>query len=192
MLLMFDNYDSFIYNFVQYLQMLGVEVKVVCNDVLSVDEIVVFVFECIVILFGLCMFNEVGVLLELICWLGLIMLIFGVCLGYQSIGQVYGGDVICVGIIMYGKILLIWYEGKGVFVGLLDCYQVMCYYLLVVDKIILLVCLEVIVWIENEDGMVEEIMGLWYCEYLVEGVQFYFEFIFIEYGYVLLKNFLQC
>jgi anthranilate synthase component 2 len=191
MLLMLDNYDSFTYNLVQYLQTLGAEVKVVRNDALSVDEIAALAPERIVISPGPCTPNEAGVSLELIRRLGPTTPILGVCLGHQSIGQVYGGDVIRAGTIMHGKTSSIRHEGKGVFAGLPDRYQATRYHSLVVDKTTLPACLEVTAWTENEDGSIEEIMGLRHREHPVEGVQFHPESILTEHGHALLKNFLQ-
>ncbi len=191
MLLMLDNYDSFTYNLVQYLQTLGAEVKVVRNDALSVDEIAALAPERIVISPGPCTPNEAGVSLELIRRLGPTTPILGVCLGHQSIGQVYGGDVIRATNIMHGKTSPIRHEGKGVFAGLPDRYQATRYHSLVVDKTTLPACLEMTAWTENEDGSIEEIMGLRHREYPVEGVQFHPESILTEHGYALLKNFLQ-
>jgi len=191
MLLMLDNYDSFTYNLVQYLQTLGAEVKVVRNDALSVDEIAALAPERIVISPGPCTPNEAGVSLELIRRLGPTTPILGVCLGHQSIGQVYGGDVIRAGTIMHGKTSSIRHEGKGVFAGLPDRYQATRYHSLVVDKTTLPACLEMTAWTENEDGSIEEIMGLRHREHPVEGVQFHPESILTEHGHALLKNFLQ-
>ena len=191
MLLMLDNYDSFTYNLVQYLQTLGAEVKVVRNDALSVDEIAALAPERIVISPGPCTPNEAGVSLELIRRLGPTTPILGVCLGHQSIGQVYGGDVIRAGNIMHGKTSPIRHLGKGVFAGLPDRYQATRYHSLVVDKTTLPDCLEVTAWTENEDGSIEEIMGLRHREHPVEGVQFHPESILTEHGHALLKNFLQ-
>jgi len=191
MLLMLDNYDSFTYNLVQYLQTLGADVKVVRNDALSVDEIAALAPERIVISPGPCTPNEAGVSLELIRRLGPTTPILGVCLGHQSIGQVYGGDVIRAGTIMHGKTSPIRHLGKGVFAGLPDRYQATRYHSLVVDKTTLPDCLEVTAWTENEDGTMEEIMGLRHREHPVEGVQFHPESILTEHGHALLKNFLQ-
>jgi anthranilate synthase component 2 len=191
MLLMLDNYDSFTYNLVQYLQTLGAEVKVVRNDALSVDEIAALAPERIVISPGPCTPNEAGVSLELIRRLGPSTPILGVCLGHQGIGQVYGGDVIRAGTIMHGKTSAIRHEGKGVFAGLPDRYQATRYHSLVVDKTTLPACLEVTAWTENADGTIEEIMGFRHREYPVEGVQFHPESILTEHGHALLKNFLQ-
>ncbi|MET0890173.1 MAG: aminodeoxychorismate/anthranilate synthase component II [Stenotrophomonas maltophilia] len=191
MLLMLDNYDSFTYNLVQYLQTLGAEVKVVRNDALSVDEIAALAPERIVISPGPCTPNEAGVSLGLIRRLGPTTPILGVCLGHQSIGQVYGGDVIRATNIMHGKTSPIRHEGKGVFAGLPDRYQATRYHSLVVDKTTLPACLEMTAWTENEDGSIEEIMGLRHREHPVEGVQFHPESILTEHGHALLKNFLQ-
>jgi len=188
---MLDNYDSFTYNLVQYLQTLGAEVKVVRNDALSVDEIAALAPERIVISPGPCTPNEAGVSLELIRRLGPTTPILGVCLGHQSIGQVYGGDVIRATNIMHGKTSPIRHEGKGVFAGLPDRYQATRYHSLVVDKTTLPACLEMTAWTENEDGSIEEIMGLRHREHPVEGVQFHPESILTEHGHALLKNFLQ-
>ncbi len=191
MLLMLDNYDSFTYNLVQYLQTLGAEVKVVRNDALSVDEIAALAPERIVISPGPCTPNEAGVSLELIRRLGPTTPILGVCLGHQSIGQVYGGEVVRARQVMHGKTSPIRHEGKGVFAGLPDRYQATRYHSLVVDKTTLPACLEMTAWTENEDGSIEEIMGLRHREYPVEGVQFHPESILTEHGHALLKNFLQ-
>ena len=191
MLLMIDNYDSFTYNLVQYLQSLGAEVKVVRNDALSVDEIAALAPERIVISPGPCTPNEAGVSLELIRRLGPTTPILGVCLGHQSIGQVYGGDVIRAGNIMHGKTSAIRHEGRGVFAGLPDRYQATRYHSLVVDKNSLPDALEVTAWTENEDGSIEEIMGLRHRQFPVEGVQFHPESILTECGHALLKNFLD-
>jgi anthranilate synthase component 2 len=190
MLLMLDNYDSFTYNLVQYLQALGAEVTVVRNDAMTVEQIAALKPERIVISPGPRTPSEAGVSLELIEKLGATTPILGVCLGHQSIGQVYGGDVIRASNIMHGKTSPIRHEGKGVFAGLPDRYQATRYHSLVVDKTTLPAALEVTAWTENPDGSVEEIMGLRHREYPVEGVQFHPESILTEHGHALLKNFL--
>ncbi|HMM24656.1 anthranilate synthase component II [Pseudoxanthomonas sp. 3HH-4] len=191
MLLMIDNYDSFTYNLVQYLQSLGAEVKVVRNDAMTVDEIAKLAPERIVISPGPCTPNEAGVSLEIIERLGANTPILGVCLGHQSIGQAYGGNVIRAGRIMHGKTSRIRHEGKGVFAGLPDAYEATRYHSLVVERSSLPDALEVTAWTENEDGSFEEIMGLRHREYPVEGVQFHPESILTEHGHALLKNFLE-
>ena len=191
MLLMIDNYDSFTYNLVQYLQSLGAEVKVVRNDAMTVDEIAKLAPERIVISPGPCTPNEAGVSLEIIERLGANTPILGVCLGHQSIGQAYGGHVIRAGRIMHGKTSRIRHEGKGVFAGLPDAYEATRYHSLVVERSSLPDALEVTAWTENEDGSFEEIMGLRHREHPVEGVQFHPESILTEHGHALLKNFLE-
>jgi anthranilate synthase component 2 len=190
MLLMIDNYDSFTFNLVQYLQMLGAEVEVVRNDALTVAGIAKLAPERIVISPGPCTPNEAGVSLELIRELGARVPILGVCLGHQAIGQAYGGNVVRAGRIMHGKTSRIRHRGEGVFAGLPDGYEATRYHSLVVDKDALPDCLEVTAWTENEDGSVEEVMGLRHREHPVEGVQFHPESILTEHGHALLSNFL--
>lgn len=191
MLLMIDNYDSFTFNLVQYLQSLGAEVKVVRNDAMSVEEIARLQPERIVISPGPCTPNEAGVSLEVIRRMGANTPILGVCLGHQSIGQAYGGTVVRAGNIMHGKTSRIRHEGRGVFAGLPDAYEATRYHSLVVQRGSLPPELEVTAWTENEDGSFEEIMGLRHREHPVEGVQFHPESILTEHGHALLKNFLE-
>lgn len=190
MLLMLDNYDSFTWNLVQYLQTLGAEVKVVRNDELSVAQIEALAPERIVISPGPCTPDEAGVTVALIERLGARVPIFGVCLGHQGIGQAYGGDVVRAGRIMHGKTSSIRHAGKGVFAGLPDAFEATRYHSLVVDKATLPACLEITAWSEHEDGSIEEIMGLRHREHPVEGVQFHPESILTQHGHALLKNFL--
>ncbi len=191
MLLMIDNYDSFTWNLVQYLQALGAEVRVERNDALTVDAIEKLAPERIVISPGPCTPNEAGVSLGLIERLGATTPILGVCLGHQSIGQAYGGKVVRAGRIMHGKTSHIRHEGKGVFAGLPDGYEATRYHSLVVERGSLPDALEVTAWTENDDGSFEEIMGLRHREHPVEGVQFHPESILTEHGHALLKNFLE-
>jgi anthranilate synthase component 2 len=191
MLLMIDNYDSFTFNLVQYLQALGAEVRVERNDALTVDEIEKLAPERIVISPGPCTPNEAGVSVAVIERLGPRVPILGVCLGHQAIGQAYGGDVVRAGRIMHGKTSRIRHEGKGVFADLPDGYEATRYHSLVVDKNTLPDCLEITAWTDNEDGSIEEIMGLRHRQHPVEGVQFHPESILTEHGHALLKNFLE-
>ena len=190
-LLMIDNYDSFTFNLVQYLQELGAEVRVERNDALTVDEIERLAPERIVISPGPCTPNEAGVSMAVIERMGASTPILGVCLGHQSIGQVYGGDVIRAGRIMHGKTSRIRHEGKGVFAGLPDGYEATRYHSLVVDKRTLPAALEITAWTEHDDGSMEEIMGLRHRDFPVEGVQFHPESILTQHGHALLKNFLE-
>ena len=187
---MLDNYDSFTWNLVQYLQSLGAEVRVERNDALGVDEIEAMAPSRIVISPGPCTPNEAGVSLEVIRRLGATTPILGVCLGHQAIGQAYGGDVVRAGTIMHGKTSRIRHEGKGVFAGLPDAYEATRYHSLVVARDTLPDCLEITAWTDREDGSFEEIMGVRHREHPVEGVQFHPESILTEHGHALLKNFL--
>ena len=191
MLLMIDNYDSFTWNLVQYLQTLGAEVKVVRNDELSVAGIEALAPERIVISPGPCTPNEAGVSVDVIKQLGARVPILGVCLGHQSLGQAYGGDVVRAKTIMHGKTSRIRHEGVGVFAGLPDGYEATRYHSLVVSRETLPDCLEITAWTDNADGSFDEIMGLRHKQHPVEGVQFHPESILTEHGHALLKNFLE-
>ncbi|HEX2596614.1 MAG TPA: aminodeoxychorismate/anthranilate synthase component II [Luteimonas sp.] len=191
MLLMIDNYDSFTWNLVQYLQALGAEVQVARNDALSVAQIQALAPERIVISPGPCTPNEAGVSVDVIRELGAHTPILGVCLGHQSLGQAYGGDVVRAKTIMHGKTSRIRHAGKGVFAGLPDGYEATRYHSLVVSQDTLPECLEVTAWTDRDDGAIDEIMGLRHREHPVQGVQFHPESILTEHGHALLKNFLD-
>ncbi|MFL6592914.1 MAG: anthranilate synthase component II [Luteimonas sp.] len=190
MLLMIDNYDSFTWNLVQYFQVLGADVQVVRNDALSVADIARIAPERIVISPGPRTPSEAGVSVEVITELGSRIPILGVCLGHQSLGQAYGGQVVRAKTIMHGKTSRIRHEGKGVFVGLPDGYEATRYHSLVVSQQALPACLEITAWTDHEDGSIDEIMGLRHREHPVQGVQFHPESILTEHGHALLKNFL--
>src|SRR5690606_20771084 len=191
MLLMIDNYDSFTFNLVQYLQALGAEVKVVRNDAMSVDQIRKLAPERIVISPGPCTPNEAGVSLEVIERLGATTPILGVCLGHQSIGQAYGVTVRRAGNGAHGQTSAIRHQGKGELAGLPGGYEATRYHSLVVETESLPDCLEITAWTENPDGSFEEIMGLRHREHPVEGVQFHPESILTQHGHDLLRNFLR-
>ena len=191
MLLMIDNYDSFTFNLVQYLQALGAEVEVVRNDALSVDDIERRAPERIVISPGPCTPDQAGVSLEVVRRLGPHVPILGVCLGHQAIGQAYGGDVVRAKAIMHGKTSRIRHRGAGVFAGLPDGYEATRYHSLVVSRDSVPACLEVTAWTEDADGGFDEVMGLRHHEHPVEGVQFHPESILSEHGHALLQNFLE-
>ena len=194
-LLMIDNYDSFTFNIVQYFGELGARVSTLRNDETTLEDLQARFargeFSRLCISPGPCAPAQAGVSVSAIRHFAGKVPILGVCLGHQSIGQVYGGDVIRATNIMHGKTSPIRHEGKGVFAGLPDRYQATRYHSLVVDKTTLPACLEMTAWTENEDGSIEEIMGLRHREHPVEGVQFHPESILTEQGHALLKNFLQ-
>ena len=190
MIFVLDNYDSFTYNLVQYFGELGQEVTVVRNDAMTVDQIAAMAPERIVISPGPCTPNEAGVSLEILERLSGRMPILGVCLGHQSIGQAFGGEVVRARTIMHGKTSPIRHTGVGVFAGVPDGFEATRYHSLVVRRDTLPDCLEMTAWTENADGSVDEIMGLRHRTLPVEGVQFHPESILTEHGHDLLRNFL--
>ena len=191
MLLMIDNYDSFTFNLVQYLGELGQDVRVVRNDELSVEQIRALQPTRIVISPGPGTPHQAGVCLTLIEKLGGQIPLFGVCLGLQSIGQVFGGKVVRAQQIMHGKTSPIHHTGKGVFAGLPDPFTATRYHSLVVEKNSIPSCLEVTAWTQDADGGIDEVMGLRHKALPIEGVQFHPESILTEHGHDLLANFLS-
>ncbi len=189
--LMIDNYDSFTYNLVQYLGELGAAVEVVRNDLIEVEEILRSDASHIMVSPGPCTPNEAGVSMAAIEAIAGTKPILGVCLGHQSIGQVYGGSIIHAKEIMHGKTSMVKHTGVGVFSGLTDPFEATRYHSLVIDKNSLPDCLELTAWTENDDGSVDEIMGVRYKEMAIEGVQFHPESILTEHGHDLLRNFLN-
>jgi anthranilate synthase component II len=189
MLLMIDNYDSFTYNLVQYLGELGVEVRVVRNDEITVKDVDALHPDHIVISPGPCTPNEAGISVEVIQTYAGKIPILGVCLGHQSIGQAFGGDIIHAREVMHGKTSPIHHRDQGVFQGLDNPFQATRYHSLVIDKETLPNCLEVIAWTEREDGAMDEIMGVRHRSLAIQGVQFHPESILTRHGHDLLKNF---
>jgi anthranilate synthase component 2 len=190
MLLMIDNYDSFTYNLVQYLGELGEDVRVVRNDELSVEQIRKLAPERIVISPGPGTPDQAGVTLDMIAKLGAQIPILGVCLGHQSIGQVFGGKVVRAREIMHGKTSMIHHTGKGVFAALPNPFVATRYHSLVVEKSSVPAVLEVTAWTQNADGGIDEIMGFRHRALPIEGVQFHPESILTEHGHALLRNFI--
>ena len=191
MLLMIDNYDSFTYNVVQYLGELGADVRVFRNDEISVQEIEQLRPERLVISPGPCTPKEAGVSMAAIEHFAGVVPILGICLGHQSIGQVFGGRIVRAGRVMHGKTSMIHHRGVGVFSGLPDPFEATRYHSLVIDKASVPDCLEVTAWTVDERGELEEIMGVRHRELPVEGVQFHPESILTRQGHDLLANFLR-
>lgn len=191
MILMIDNYDSFTYNIVQYLGELKADVKVLRNDEVDIAGIEALNPEKIVISPGPCTPNEAGVSMPVIEHFQGKLPILGICLGHQSIGQVFGGDVVRAAQVMHGKTSPIYHNDSGIFKGLANPFEATRYHSLVVDKNTLPDCLEITAWTQNEDGSVDEIMGLRHKTLDIEGVQFHPESILSDHGHDLLNNFLQ-
>jgi len=191
MLLMIDNYDSFTYNLVQYLGELGADVQVHRNDMISVQEIEALAPEKIVISPGPCTPNEAGVSVETIKRFAGRIPILGVCLGHQSIGQAFGGHIAHARAIMHGKTSMIHHNDGGVFHGLPNPLEATRYHSLVIEQDSLPECLEVTAWTQDDNGEVDEIMGVRHKTLAVEGVQFHPESILTGCGHDLLRNFLE-
>ncbi len=190
MLLMIDNYDSFTWNLVQYFGELGEDVRVVRNDAMTLDEVRASGADGIVISPGPGTPDEAGISLQVIEKLGASMPLLGVCLGHQSIGQVFGGKVVRAHEIMHGKTSPIHHHGRGVFAGLPSPFEATRYHSLVVEKTSIPDCLEVTAWTENADGSIDEVMGLRHRTLPIEGVQFHPESILTRHGHDMLRNFL--
>ncbi|WP_312164202.1 aminodeoxychorismate/anthranilate synthase component II [Phenylobacterium sp.] len=186
MILVIDNYDSFTYNLVHYLNELGAETLVYRNDALSVEEALGLKPQGVLLSPGPCTPNEAGICLELLAAAPDDLPILGVCLGHQAIGQAYGGEVVRAKAIMHGKTSAIHHEGKGIFAGLPEPVTATRYHSLSVEKSTLPEVLEVTAW--TEDG---EIMGFQHKAKPVHGVQFHPESIATEGGHAMLANFLK-
>ena len=186
MLLMIDNYDSFTYNLVQYLGELGEDIRVFRNDKITISEIEKLNPERIVISPGPCTPKEAGISIDVIKHFAGKIHILGVCLGHQSIGAAYGGEIINAPRLMHGKTSIIHHDGKTIFEGLPNPFEATRYHSLVIKRETLPECLEITAWTD-----MNEIMGVRHKEFIVEGVQFHPESILTKVGKDLLRNFLK-
>jgi anthranilate synthase component 2 len=186
MILVIDNYDSFTYNLVHYLNELGAETLVRRNDALSVSEALGLGAQGVLLSPGPCTPNEAGICLDLLEAAPADLPIFGVCLGHQAIGQAFGGEVVRAKAVMHGKTSPIQHTGQGVFAGLKTPFTATRYHSLSVERAVLPDVLEVTAW--TDDG---EIMGVQHKTRPIHGVQFHPESIATECGHDLLANFLD-
>ena len=186
MLIMIDNYDSFTYNLVQYLGELGEEVKTFRNDEITLEGIQALKPDRIMLSPGPCTPDKAGISLSVVDYFKGRVPIMGVCLGHQTIGQAFGGDIVLAKSIMHGKTSTLRHANKGVFRDLPNPFTVTRYHSLVIDKATLPSCLEITAWTDDD-----EIMGIRHRELMIEGVQFHPESILTEHGHALLKNFLE-
>ena len=191
MILMIDNYDSFTYNIVQYLAELKADVSVYRNDEITIADIEKMAPEKIVISPGPCTPNEAGVSVDTIKTFAGNTPMLGICLGHQSIGQAFGGNIIRAKQVMHGKTSMMHHDDSGVFKGLSNPFEATRYHSLVIDQATLPDCLQVTAWTQNEDGSLDEIMGIRHRELAIEGVQFHPESILTQHGHELLDNFLK-
>jgi anthranilate synthase component 2 len=191
MILMIDNYDSFTYNVVQYLAELQADVQVYRNDEITIAEIEQLAPEKIVISPGPCTPNEAGISIACIEAFAGKIPILGICLGHQSIGQAFGGNIIRAKQVMHGKTSMIHHDDTGVFKGLSNPFEATRYHSLVIEQQSLPDCLEINAWTQAEDGSLDEIMGVRHRSLAVEGVQFHPESILTEHGHDMLNNFIK-
>lgn len=187
-LLMVDNYDSFTWNLVQYLGELGCVPEVVRNDAWTVDEVVAWEPDGVVISPGPCTPNEAGISVDLVTRLSGQVPLLGVCLGHQSIGAAFGGSITRAGVIMHGKTSEVAHRSTDVFAGLPNPFEATRYHSLVIEPGSLPSCLEVTAWTEDPEG--RTIMGIAHTDHPTWGVQFHPESILTRDGKALLANFL--
>ena len=186
MILVIDNYDSFTFNLVQYLGELGAEMCVYRNDKITVEEAVALNPEKVLVSPGPCTPKEAGISCDIVREFGPRLPLFGVCLGHQAIGDVYGGNVIRADRLMHGKTSPMIHEGKSVFKGLPNPFDATRYHSLIIERESIPDCLEITAW--TAEG---EIMGVQHKEHPVHGVQFHPESILTVEGKKLLQNFLD-
>ena len=183
---MIDNYDSFTYNLVQYLGELGEDLKVFRNDKLGLDDIELMAPEGIIISPGPCTPREAGVSIDVIKHFAGKIPVLGVCLGHQSIGEAFGGDVVRADRLMHGKTSMIYHDGRSIFADLPNPFEATRYHSLIIKRSTLPKCLEISA--ETKEG---EIMAVRHRDFLVEGVQFHPESILTTAGKDILRNFLK-
>ncbi len=186
MILMIDNYDSFTYNLVHYLGELGEKVLVFRNDKITLEEVGRLNPDMVVVSPGPCTPKEAGISVDLIREFAGRIPILGVCLGHQSIGYAFGGNIVRAKRLLHGKTSLIYHDGKGTYDGVPNPFEATRYHSLLIEKESLPNKLEVTAW--TDEG---EIMGVRHREYLIEGVQFHPESILTKHGKDILKNFIK-
>lgn len=191
MLLMLDNYDSFTYNLVQYLGELGEDIKVFRNDKITIRDIERMNPERIVISPGPCTPKEAGISVDIIKHFAGNIPILGVCLGHQSIGTAFGGEIVRAPTLMHGKTSMIYHDNKTIFRGLSNPFEATRYHSLIIKKETLPNCLEISAWTDTNVANEKVIMGVRHKEFIVEGVQFHPESILTQTGKDLLRNFLE-
>ena len=188
--LVIDNYDSFVYNLVQYLGELGAEPIVHRHDAITTDEAAALEPDAVLISPGPGRPEDAGMSTSIIRWAAGRIPVLGVCLGHQCIGAAWGGNVIRAPEVMHGKTSAIHHTGVGVFAGLESPLTATRYHSLIVARDSLPDCLELTAWTATADGGVDEVMGFRHRELAVEGVQFHPESILSEHGHAMLRTFL--
>ena len=186
MILMIDNYDSFTYNLVHYLGELGEKVLVFRNDKITIEDVGKLNPDMVVISPGPCTPKEAGISVDLIKEFAGRIPILGVCLGHQSIGYAFGGNIVRAKRLLHGKTSQIYHDGKRIYEGVPMPFEATRYHSLLVEGSSLPAELEMTAWTDED-----EIMGIRHKEYLIEGVQFHPESILTKHGKDLLRNFIR-
>ncbi|MDP1524473.1 MAG: aminodeoxychorismate/anthranilate synthase component II [Rhodocyclaceae bacterium] len=189
MLLMIDNYDSFTYNLVQYFGELGEDVRVFRNDAITLKEIAAMKPDKLVISPGPCSPKEAGISVDAIKEFAGKLPILGVCLGHQSIGYAFGGEIVHAKQLMHGKVSAVQHANVGIFANLPNPFTATRYHSLAIRRETMPACLDVTAW--TEDGEIMGIRHTGHKEHAIQGVQFHPESIMTEHGHALLQNFLK-
>lgn len=189
---MVDNYDSFTFNLVHYLEQLDAEVIVKRNDQISIAEIKQLAPSHIVLSPGPCDPNKAGLSLEIVKQFKGETPILGVCLGHQAIAQSFGAKIIKAEKIVHGKTSKIYHSNQGIFNQLPQGFKATRYHSLIIDENTLPECFEITSWTEKEDGSLDNIMGIKHKEFAIEGVQFHPESVLSEFGMDMLERFINC
>ena len=191
MLCLIDNYDSFTYNIVSYLQQLGTDPWIVKNDAMTLDQLAHHDIDGILISPGPCTPEQSGNTLAVIkAYAGKIP-ILGICLGHEAIAQAFGGRVEHAREVMHGKVSTIHHDGRGVFSGVINPVRVTRYHSLIVTRQCMPADFEISAWTCDEHGRIDDVMGIRHRTLDIEGVQFHPESILTEYGHLMLANFLK-
>ncbi|HEX9935335.1 MAG TPA: aminodeoxychorismate/anthranilate synthase component II [bacterium] len=186
MIVVLDNYDSFVYNLVQYIGELGESVRVFRNDAVSVDALRNMRPSGVLVSPGPCTPDEAGISVELVRSMSGICPVLGVCLGHQAIARAFGGKVVRARNVLHGKVSSIRHDGRSIYAGVDNPFQATRYHSLIVEENDLPDCLEVSAWTDQN-----EVMGIRHCTLPIEGVQFHPESILTDSGMKILKNFLD-
>ncbi|MCK0715624.1 anthranilate synthase component II [Chromohalobacter sarecensis] len=191
MLCLIDNYDSFTYNIVSYLNQLGVQPWIVKNDAMTLDQLASHDIEGILISPGPCTPSQSGITLEVIKAYAGKVPILGICLGHEAIAEAFGGYVEHAREVMHGKVSHVYHDGRGVFTGVSQPVRVTRYHSLIVTRQRMPADFEISAWTCDAQGNIEDVMGIRHRDLDIEGVQFHPESILTEHGHLMLANFLR-
>jgi len=191
MLCLIDNYDSFTYNIVSYLNQLGVQPWIVKNDAMTLDQLASHDIEGILISPGPCTPSQSGITLEVIKAYAGKVPILGICLGHEAIAEAFGGYIEHAREVMHGKVSHVHHDGRGVFAGVSQPVRVTRYHSLIVTRQRMPTDFEISAWTCDAQGNIDDVMGIRHRDLDIEGVQFHPESILTEHGHLMLANFLR-